>query len=308
MLLQFFASEEGTVQFRYDFLFFGRQFVWVLWIYRREVAILHRIFLSVDCDDATFMVDAVEQQTVVHLEFRTAANGLSFQLELDDTDSLVHLSQESERLRVADGFSWNRSQTEQCTWVVGIGFHGEGSQRQQVDAIAVFQYACVAEAGHETYDIGYTNIVTGSSTHPQNIMIAPLDIPIMVIAEDIHDMMRSVSSVEDVAQDMERVDGQSLDQVTECCNESVGTAGTDNGIDDHFRICLLVGKHGVFMQQFLDDVRELFRKRLAYFGTGILGGNVLANSHQLVQGSQIPAVQIRFGCFYQVQLLFRIIY
>ena len=139
-------------------------------------------------------------------------------------------------------------------------------------------------------------------------MITPLDIPIVVIAEDIHDMMRPVSSVEDIAQNMERVDGKSLNQVTKCCNESIGTAGTDNGIDDDLRICLLVRQHGVFMQQFLDDVRELFRKRLAYFGTGILGGNVLANSHQLVQGSQIPAVQIRFGCFHQVQLLFRIIY
>ena len=102
-------------------------------------------------------------------------------------------------------------------------------------------------AGHEAYDIGYTDVITSSSTHPQNIMIAPLDIPIMVIAEDIHDMMRSVSSVKDVAQDMERVNGQSLDQVTKCCDESIGAAGTDNGINDDFRICLLVRKHGVFM-------------------------------------------------------------
>ena len=80
-----------------------------MWVDGWEVAVLHRIFQSVDGNDASFIVDAVEQQTVVHLEFRTTANGLGFQLELDDGDSLVHLSQQSEGFRVADGLAGNRS-------------------------------------------------------------------------------------------------------------------------------------------------------------------------------------------------------
>ena len=129
----------------------------------------------------------------------------------------------------------------------------------------------------------------------------------MVIAEDVHDVVRTMSAVEDVAQDVERIDGESLDQVTECNDEGIGTAGADDGIDNHFRICLLVRQHGILVQQFLDNVRELFRQRLAYLRAGIFGRNVLAYGHKLVQGSEIPAVDVCFYCLHQVELLFRII-
>ena len=128
VLLELFAAQERTVQLGNDFLFFVCQLVWIVRVDGREVAVLHRIFLSVDGDDATFVVDAVQQHTVVHFEFRTALDGFCFQLELDDTDGLVHLCQEAECLRVADGFARHRTQAEQGTWVVGISFHGEGSQ------------------------------------------------------------------------------------------------------------------------------------------------------------------------------------
>ena len=93
----------------YNFFFFLCQLVWIMRIHGWEVAVLHRIFQTVDGDDTSFMVDAVEQQTVVHFEFRTSANGLGFELELDDGDSLVHLGQQSEGFRIADGLAWNWS-------------------------------------------------------------------------------------------------------------------------------------------------------------------------------------------------------
>ena len=81
----------------------------------------------------------------------------------------------------------------------------------------------------------------------------------MVIAKDVHDVMRPVSSVEDVAQDVERVDGQALDQLAEGDDEIVGSTGADDGINDYTDIGLAVRKHGVVMQQFLNDVGEFFR-------------------------------------------------
>ena len=239
MLLQLFAAYERAVQFLYNFLFFFGQLVGVQRVDGREVAILHRIVASVDGDGAFFVVDAVQQHAVVHLELGTSADGCGFQLELDDADGLVHLCQETEGLRVADGFTGYRTETEQGARVVGIGFHREGGKRQQVDAIAVFQYAGIAEAGHETHHVGYTDVVTGSCPHPKNVVVPPLDVPVMIVAKDVHDMMRSVSAVEDVAQDVEHVDGEPLYQVTERDDEVVGTAGADDAVSVSER-CLML--------------------------------------------------------------------
>ena len=60
--------------------------------------------------------------------------------------------------------------------------------------------------------------------------------------------MWTISSVEDISQDMETVDGQSLNQVTECNDKIVCPTGADNGIDDDTYIGLLVGQGGAFMQ------------------------------------------------------------
>ena len=129
----------------------------------------------------------------------------------------------------------------------------------------------------------------------------------MVIAKDVHDVMRPVSSIKDVTQNMERIDGQSLDQLAEGDDEIVCPTGADDGVDNHFDVCLSVRKHGVVVQQFLNDIRELLRQCFPNLGTGILGRNILTQGNQLVQCSEIPTFNIRFNRFHQVELLFRIV-
>ena len=85
-------------------------------------------------------------------------------------------------------------------------------------------------------------------------MISPLDIPIMVIAEDVHDVMWTGTSVENVAQDMKRVDSEALYQVAKRNDEVVCTSGADDGVHDDTYVCLFIGQYGAFMQQFLNDV------------------------------------------------------
>ena len=85
------------------------------------------------------------------------------------------------------------------------------------------------------------------------------------------------------------------------------TLGADDGIDNYLCISLLVGQHGILVQQFLDDVGEFFRQRLAYFGTCVFGRNVLAHGHELVEGSEIPTVDVCFNGLDQLQFLLRII-
>ena len=119
--------------------------------------------------------------------------------------------------------------------------------------------------------------------------------------------MRPRTTVEDISQDMERINGQALDQLTERRDEIVGSTGADNGIDDDTHISLPVRKHGVVVQQFLNDVGEFLWQGFAHFGTGIFRGYILAYGNQLVQCCQIPAVYIAFLCFDQMKLLLRII-
>ena len=60
--------------------------------------------------------------------------------------------------------------------------------------------------------------------------------------------MRTISTVEDVSQDVEAVYRQSLDEVTKCNDKVVCPTGTNNSVDDDTYIGLLVGQGGAFMQ------------------------------------------------------------
>jgi hypothetical protein len=79
-------------------------------------------------------------------------------------------------------------------------------------------------------------------------VVTPLDIPIVVIAQNVHDVMRTISTVENVPQDVETVDGQSLNQITKCNDKVVCPTGADDGVDDDTYIGLLVRQGGTFMQ------------------------------------------------------------
>lgn len=75
--------------------------------------------------------------------------------------------------------------------------------------------------------------------------------------------------VEDIAQDVKRVDGQPLDKVAQCHDEVIGTVCVDDGTDDDVDVCLLVGVHAAFVQQFLYDVGKFFGQGLAHFRAGV---------------------------------------
>ena len=74
----------------------------------------------------------VEQQAVVHPEFRTAADDLAFQLELYDRDRLVHAGDQLGCLFIEGRIRCVRTRDEQFAGVVSIDFHGECRQGQEV--------------------------------------------------------------------------------------------------------------------------------------------------------------------------------
>ena len=85
----------------------------------------------------------------------------------------------------------------------------------------------------------------------------------MILLQGVENDVCALSSVVDVAEDMQLVDGQSLDDVTDGYDEVVSASCGDNRIDNATNIGCLVYVISAFVHQFLDDIAKLLRKRLA---------------------------------------------
>jgi fructose-1,6-bisphosphatase III len=67
--------------------------------------------------------------------------------------------------------------------IISIDFHCECRQGQEVDAVAVFQSRQVAVAHAHADHVGDATRIAGSGSHPEDVMVTPLDIEVMVVAK-----------------------------------------------------------------------------------------------------------------------------
>ena len=104
----------------------------------------------------------------------------------------------------------------------------------------------------------------------------------MVAAHLVHNDVGSRTSIIDVAQNMELVDGEALDDVGYGDNEIIGSACADNRINNNIDIGCLVMIFGMLVQKLLDNIREIAWQRLAHLASGIFAGNIATYCHQLV--------------------------
>ena len=65
---------------------------------------------------------------------------------------------------------------------------------------------------------------------------------------------------------------------------------------------------GMFVQEFLYDVREVAGQRLSHLRTGVFARYITAYCHELVQCDVVPVVDVGFVLLYQFQFLLRIVY
>ena len=105
-------------------------------------------------------------------------------------------------------------QPETGTGVISISIHRKRSKRQQIDAISVFKDIQIAVSCTDTDHIGNASPLPGGGTHPQHIMISPLNINRMVLDQFFHDNMGARSSVVNITHNMKMVYRQPLDQLT----------------------------------------------------------------------------------------------
>ena len=202
VLLQLLTIHKRIVNLFHKFPFFVGQSIRIGRVYGREVCVTQGIFFAFIHKNSTLKIDLLQQLAVTHPEFRTTVYYFSFQLKLDDRNRLVHLGDQTQSLLIVIGVGKIHLRHKDGTRIIGISIHGESCQRKQINSITVFKSTQIAVAHGHTDHVGYATVIAGSGAHPQNIVIAPLNIEIMIIAQGIHNDMRSRSAIVDVAYDM----------------------------------------------------------------------------------------------------------
>ena len=169
-----------------------------------------------------------------------------FELKLDDADGFVHAGNEEAAL-VVDGHILGDLGQELLTRIVAIDVHGKGSKVDEVDAVAQ----------GDANDVAYTNIVACARAHPQHVVVAPGDVPVVVTGQDVKDGVGTGTSVINVTEDVELVDDEALDDVADGDDKLVGAANLDDRRDNRSHIVDFVLRVGMLMEQLLDDVGEV---------------------------------------------------
>ena len=98
-------------------------------------------------------------------------------LELDDADGLVHLGRQGECLLVHLRVGLQLAGNKLRAGVVAVGVEGKGGQWHEVDAVALLKGGQVGIAQREAQHVADAGIVAHAGAHPENVVIAPLDVP-----------------------------------------------------------------------------------------------------------------------------------
>ena len=235
-----------------------------------------------------------------------APEDLGLLLELKHADGLVHAGGQAHRLLVYL-LTFQQLGHELLARVVAVGLHSERGQRHEIDAVALLERGEVGVAQRQSQHVADAGLVARTGSHPEDVVVAPLYVPRVVLAQRVHDDVGARSAVEDVAQDVELVDGQPLYDVAECYDEVVGASCGDDGIDNDVDVGGLVVVLGALVEQLLDDVGEVLRQRLAHLRAGIFAGDVATHLDQLVDGDVVPVVDVLVGSLDELQLLLRVV-
>ena len=110
---------------------------------------------AINLDGRIVKVYLVQQQTFLHSVIRIAAYDLTFQLKQNDGNCLFR-----RLIRVC----------------FVIHLFGKQNQWTQTDSVALFQHRDIVVGKTVAYYCGNTCLTAAGCTHPQNVVVAPLDV------------------------------------------------------------------------------------------------------------------------------------
>ena len=182
---------------------------------------------------------------------------------------------------------------EAAARVIPVGMQRQRCQRDQVDAVIVLNGIQVAVLGADTDDVGNAGQLSCRCAHPQHIMIAPLDIHRMIVHENVHDLRRAGATVKNIADDVQMIYHQPLNERAERHNELRRPVNADDRVDDLVIICLFVGDFLLLRDQLFYNIGEILGQSFPHLGTRIFGRYPLTDLNEPVQRDLVPVVQIR---------------
>ena len=288
MLLEPPAVHERGLKSFHDIGFFRRKPVRICRINSRQILVEKIIVLSVLLDLHRIKIDTAEQIAVFHVIFRASTDKLAFQLELDNRDSLMNAHV---HVFLAAGFLLAFC-LEACTRIIPISIYRKLSKGYQIDAVAFLENVKITVSGLDPDNICNARKLTAGCAHPLDIMIAPLNVKAVVSHQRVHDLIRSVSSVVNIAENMQMINDEPSHQPRKCFYEIVGIANADNSVDDLLVVGFLVRYIRLFGDEFLDHIAEIFRHSLPYFRSCVLAGSVLAHVNEPIEHDFVPVIKL----------------
>ena len=248
----------------------------------------------------------LKEQSVLHGKFRAPHNQLPLQFELQHGNRLVHLHVQAQIFCVVirivlDGKS--------LTVGIFISIQRKGGKGDQIDAVAFLQRIQIAVSGRHADHVCDTGQMSACRPHPHNVVIAPLHVHRVILAECIQNDMRSRPPVENISHNVQMVDHQPLDQVAQRDDKFLRPANADDGVDDLVIICLFILHLRLLCDQFLNDIGKVFGQRLSHLGPGVFRRNPLCDLHKPVQRDLVPVLNGSLILLLRdnIQLLLRII-
>ena len=160
----------------------------------------------------------------------------------------MHLRHQRQALLALVGDDFDLG-SEHGAGVIAVGIHRKAREMDQVDAITLFECIHIGIAKGVAQHIGNTTVVAYRSTHPECIMVAPLDVKAYIFRQGLHDDMCPFPSVVDVAENVEPVDAQPLDHVANRYDEVVGLPRRDDCLNDPIVVELLALATRRFVEQ-----------------------------------------------------------
>ena len=136
-------------------------------------------------------------------------------------------------------------------------------QWSKVYAVSDLKHVEIVVTYIHPQNIGYTCPVAGGCSHPNNIVVSPLKIHIMIAHQKIQDFIRVSPSIKNIPYDMKLIHSQNAYYISHCLDELLTDSTFYYRIDNRLVIMVLIFLI-ICMQQFIHGVIQIFRKAPSY--------------------------------------------
>ena len=285
---QFLAVPEGVGEYGHQFLLRLRKPHGTVRVHRGKSAVPESVYPLANLHRPAAEIHSGKQIPLPHLPLRMGMDQLGLQLQLDHRDGLMHLSRQVSVDRIINIVVIGMG-IIQRTGIVAVHLPGKNGKGPHIQSVAVLQQVKIVVLDGNPDHIGDKSSVAGGCPDPGNIMVAPLNIHIVHVHQFVQNDIRPGPPVKDISDDVQLVNGQRLDQMAEGDNEGLRNSRLNNGSNDIVIIALLVHILG-HVQQFIHYVAQFPRNPLPHPGSGVLGGNGLADQDQPVDCQPAPLI------------------